>query len=178
MEVLVVVAIMGIMAVAVVPGYSSNKRTKAMNFAKTQIINDMKYVQNSTLSGMKIPGDRVSRGGFGINIVKGNNYFIIFGDENANKEYDAGTDGIVEKVFLEGGVFVSELKEYNDRYGNGTGNDHLKINYVCVPPYGASFIDSSGGDQEVIIKITLSSPDGKMQSSFFISSTGYTSYTG
>lgn len=178
LEVLVVIAIIGIMSVTLIPRYASNRKAKALDFAKTQIINDMRYVQSGTLSGMKLPDDTFPQGGFGISIDinKSNNSFIIFGDSNANKRYNS-SDGILETVTLENKVYISGLEQCTDRACN-TRSSVSKVDYVCVPPYGAGFINNiTGGGGEVFVRITLAAPDGSIQSNFIISSTGYTANT-
>lgn len=162
LEVLLVLAIISIMAAIVVPGYASLKKGKAMAYAKTQLTNDLRFAQDSTLSGMRFPGLGVPpKGGYGIHFTEGGSY-IIFGDEGAapNMRYD-GASEIFETVTLSEGVRIRSV-----RLG---GAASAPADYVCVPPYGTGYINSQRAKKLVIV---LESYDGVLTETLTISSSG------
>lgn len=180
LELLLVIAIIGVMAVAIGPNYAASKKAKSMSFARTQMVNDIRYVQNFTLSSTKAFADGTSApGGFGIRFQKNSSSYIIFGDKmqggaTPNHRYDPGATGadaeLLETVNLVGGIKISDLKisKNGSAFADVTGG---YVDYNSAPPYGKIFIDNT--QDNVILQITftngISSEVFNLRSSGFIS---------
>lgn len=150
-ELLAVLAIIGIMSILFIPQYSKYKDSKSLGLAKTQITNDIRVVQNYTLSTNAFQG-AFPQGGYGIHfdITDPNNAtkYIIFADKDQNKAYDSLNGEKVEEVTLPGSVKVTGLK-----VNNGSESSRNKVDFVCVPPYGVIYIDGDGSGATTELKI-------------------------
>jgi prepilin-type N-terminal cleavage/methylation domain-containing protein len=164
-ETMVVMAIMGIMLVVIGPSYASYQRGKSLSYARTLIINEVRYVQDSTLSGMKtkFSGTMTTpKGGYGMYFQNGATSMIIFGDLDADGVYDSSNE-FVETVNLTSGVRISDLN---------VGSSTAAVSYVCVPPYAKGIINTLSG---ATLTITLqSTKDSAALGYVSIGSSGYT----
>lgn len=180
LELMVVVAIIGIMAAAAGPRYSVYKKKQSMSFARTQLTNDIRYTQNYTLSNTKFPDGSNVSGGYGIRFQKNSGTYIIFGDKiqganNPNGQYDPASSGL-SKEFLESAELPGGVKITNLRINKGVGFTDVAggyVDYVSVPPYGKIFIDNTTSN--VILEITFSSSDGSISEIFNLRSSGFIS---
>ncbi|MFA7170145.1 MAG: prepilin-type N-terminal cleavage/methylation domain-containing protein [Candidatus Paceibacterota bacterium] len=178
LELMVVVAIIGILSAAIGPGYSSYKRDKSMSFARTQMVNDIRYVQNYTLSNMKFSDGSSASGGYGIRFQKNSSSYIIFGDKahggvDPNHIYDSSYMTGVDKELVENVDFVGGVRITRLRVDKGTGFFDVAsyVDYVSVPPYGKIFIDDT--QDNVILEITFS--NGVKEEVFRLKSSGFIS---
>lgn len=141
-EILAVIAIVGIMSVVIAPRYASHRNAKSLSYAKTQITNDIRYVQNYTLSTRRFPDGTSPTGGFGIHFEKGKPRYMIFGDKAGagvpNLRYD-GTDELFETSNLVDGVTITGLRVRKG--GSWAASD--AVDFVSQPPYGKIFIDGA-----------------------------------
>jgi|GEM_PF-2323548 prepilin-type N-terminal cleavage/methylation domain-containing protein len=141
-EIMAVIAIMGIMGVIIAPRYASNKNAKALSYAKTQITNDIRYVQNYTFSTKRMPDGSSPTGGFGIHFKEGTQY-VIFGDKAGtgavNQRYDGGGE-LFETVNLVDGVRISNLRIRKGAVWSDVP-ESAGVDFVSQPPYGKIFID-------------------------------------
>lgn len=144
-EILTVIAITGILAVMIAPRYASYRNAKSLSYAKTQITNDIRYVQNYTLSTKRFPDGSSPTGGFGIRFEKGESQYTIFGDKagtgTPNQRYD-GTDELFETSNLVDGVTITGLRVKK----GATWTDipeGTEVDFVSQPPYGKIFIDGA-----------------------------------
>lgn len=159
-ELMVVLAIMTIMTVIIVPRYANNKNAQSMTYARTQIADDIRYVQTYALNTKKFPDGTSPTGGYGIHFQKGGNSYIVFGDKKhavePNHAYDSSYPaGSIDYEFFEQmklveGVTISKLKL------NGVEVD--SADYVSTPPYGKIFI--AGSNLNVDLEITYKNAAG------------------
>lgn len=134
-ELMVAMGIMGIMALVVGPRFAGMKRMQSMRAAKTQIANDVRYAQDSALSGVRLLNyGATPPGGYGINFNSPNSY-IIFGDIDKNRSY-SGANELLETVPLPSGITIV----------SGLG-----INFVTAPPYGESYVNGTTGNFTVTL---------------------------
>ncbi|MCK5413640.1 MAG: prepilin-type N-terminal cleavage/methylation domain-containing protein [Candidatus Pacebacteria bacterium] len=149
-ELMTVIAIVGIMTSIVVPYYTRNRDSKALSFGIEQIISDIRLVQNYAFSTLEADGS-YPVGGYGINFLIDSNEYIIFADQDGNMEYNSGDD-IVNTIKLSRGVKVVSLKI------NGTEDSNGEIDLVFTPPYGKVFIDTQNqiSSNFINLEITVS----------------------
>lgn len=163
-----VIAIIGIMSVILAPSYAVYKRDKSMSYAKTQLMNDVRYVQNYTLSSKIFPSTFMSpAGGYGIHFTTGanENTYTIFGDLSADHHYESGE--WIETVGTVNNVKITQI-----RVNKGAGWVAMtSVDYVCVPPYGKIYID--GAQDNVTLEITFS--NGVNADVFNLKSSGFIS---
>jgi len=178
-ELIVVIAIMATLGVVVAPQYASNKREKSMSYARTQIINDIRYVQSYTLSTKRFPDGTSPTGGFGIFFEKGKTYYIVFGDKlhggpvdhQYNPEYTLGGSELFERINLVDGITITNLELVNT--ATSTSTWPLSVSYVSVPPYGKVYI--GGLADTMILKVTFSNGIASRTETININSSGFIS---
>jgi len=152
-EVLIVMAIMGILFAVTVSQYSKYRDSKALSLGKHQVVNDIRMVQNYTYNTMSFDGG-FPEGGYGIRFTAGSGEYIIFADKNGNKTYDAGSEKFKEMKLPEN-IKISSLKK------NGVAASPVDL--VFTPPYGVVYINGdnkvSGNfiNLEITIKSSVSS---------------------
>lgn len=175
-ELAVVVSIMVIMSAIIFPRYASYKNAKSISYAKTQMMNDIRYAQTYTLSTKKMPDTSSPNGisptgGYGVHFKKGLSTYVIFGDRvhgavQPNYIYDASSaeNELFETVNLVEGVTIFDL------ILNGSSVNNA--DYVSVPPYGKVFINGSNGN--VTLKVILKNGAG-LTAEVTITSAGFIS---
>jgi prepilin-type N-terminal cleavage/methylation domain-containing protein len=158
-EAMVAVAIISIMTMAGVPQYIAYKRARSMKLAKEQMVNEVRFVQDNTLSGIKFPGTTIpARGGYGLRFNAGTpSSYIVFGDRDANHRYDAAGGEWLETVQLPAGITITGLSIQSAGIAD----------YVCAPPYGKGTINAASGE----LVVTLRNSDGTT-STVSLSTTG------
>lgn len=178
-ELAVVMAIMAIMSAIIVPRYSSYKNAKSMSYARTQIMNDIRYAQTYTLSTKKMPDASSPNGisptgGYGIHFQKGLSTYVVFGDRmhgavQPNRIYDTGSaeNELFETVSMVSGVTIKGLK-----LTKGASVSYpTRVDYVSVPPYGKVYIDNTADN--VTLEITFGNGTPSMDSTITINSSGF-----
>lgn len=151
LELLIVIAIIGIMSLIVVPSYVNYKKEKAMSFARTQISNNIRMVHSYTLSAVKLPGGTFPPyGGYGIHFMESSGSqtgkeYMLFADKMANGFYDSG-DVDIERISLPSGITITDLqyKKSGVWYNTLGASSYIVADYVSFPPYGNTHIDGSG----------------------------------
>ena len=153
-ELMTVIAIIGIMTSIAVPYYTQNRDSKALSFGMEQIVSDIRMVQNYAYSILETGGSYPS-GGYGVNFLVDSNEYIIFADKDGDMEY-SGVNEKVSLVKLSRGVKIVSLKI------NGTEDSNGEINLVFTPPYGKVFIDTKNqiSSNFINLEITVSNAVG------------------
>lgn len=153
LELLLVIAIIGIMTVVAVPSYMNSCDNKALNLAVQQLASDFRDVQNHAYNTLNFNGG-VPAGGYGIHFVKNSNSYIVFADFNTeNKFYDpaAVPSEKYQEIFLPKNIKISELKI------NGISTDPADV--VFVPPYGEIYINADNTASKKL-EVTVMGPTG------------------
>lgn len=166
---LLVVAITAIMAGVLVPQYTKEQRKKSLTYGRTQIVNDLRYTQDITLSGMSFPGTTTtSKGGYGLYFRQNANSYYIYGDLDKSGDYTVSAEGTanderIETVEFPGGVKVKDIS-----VDAATGRS--SVSYICVPPYGKGKINGADTSKT---KITLIGTNVSTEISVTINASGY-----
>jgi len=179
-EVSIVMAIMVLLGAAIAPRYSAYKKEKSMSYARTQIVNDVRYVQSYTLSTKKFKDGTSPTGGFGIHFVKGATTYTVFGDKihsgvQPNHIYDStyptssAECEFLETIQLVDGITITNLRVNK----SGTWITLNSVDYVTVPPYGKVYIDNT--NTNVTLEITFSNGVAGRTEIVNISSSGFIS---
>jgi len=161
-ELMTVIAIIGIMTSIIVPYYNQNRDFKALSFGREQVDSDIRMVQNYAYSTLEADGSYPS-GGYGINFLVGSNEYIIFAD-SGNGAYE--NDEKVSTVKLSRGVKVTSLKINNSEDSDG------KIDLIFTPPYGKVFIDGQNQISSDFIDLEITVNNSIGSKTVIISSSG------
>lgn len=130
-ELMVVMAIIGIMSAVVILQHKGYRDSKALILGEKQVINEIRITQGKTYHILSDEGS-FPRGGYGIRFSKNATNYIVFADNNNNAVYDAGEE--LEIVELPKNVEVSNLKK--------DGVDVAgPVDLIFKPPYGKVLID-------------------------------------
>lgn len=153
-ELIIVMAIMGIMFAVTVPQYSKIRDSKALSLGEEQVVNDIRMVQNYAYSILKNDGS-FPVGGYGINFLKDSNEYVIFADKDGDMEYDGAIETF-EKTKLSRDVKIISLKV------NSTEEVDGAVDLVFTPPYGKVFIDKNNkiAGSFIDLEIVISNSSG------------------
>ncbi len=152
-ELLVAIAIIGIIAAIVLPSYNKARNSKELLLAREQIAGDIRMAQNYSYNVLKFNDGSFPAGGYGIDFSLSRGTYIIFADINSNQNYDGAAE-VFQEISFPGNVEMSLLE--------GDGNPVNFADVVFKPPYGNVSIKSSGiGYAELEIKIKNSDGETK-----------------
>ena len=143
-ELIIAIAIMGIMFAVTVPQYTKYRNSKALFLGAEQIVGDIRMVQNYSYSILKDNGS-FPIGGYGIHFSKDSDHYIIFADDG-DKEY-AGSSENFKEIKLPEGVKITSLKVDT--------TDNPDVDLIFVPPYGRVFISKENKISENFINLEI-----------------------
>lgn len=109
-EMVIVMAVIAVITTVVLVEYRSGAKVNRLQLAAQQVATDLKEAQNLSLSSQKSNGD-IPPGGYGVSFYPyepNNRSYILFADEDANKEYDTGEE--VRTVNLPEGIEISSTQ--------------------------------------------------------------------
>ena len=139
-ELIIVMAIISIMSVVVISGYSSQRDSKALSLGESQVVNDIRIIQGKTYNILSTNGTNFPKGGYGIRFTKNSDKYMVFADLDSDGIYD-GVGEDFEEIKLPRNIKVSDLKK--DK--SGTITNPASVDLVFQPPYGKVLID---GDEK------------------------------
>ncbi len=87
-ELMTVIAIIGILTSVAVIGWRERGEGLALKRSAHQLSQDIRKVQELAMRAEDFEGT-ISRGGFGIRLIGGVSYYILFADCNASRSYNA-----------------------------------------------------------------------------------------
>jgi len=87
MEIMVSIAILGIMTTIVILNLNTKNPKNALNHGTELLISSYRQVQISTLTGIKASDKNID---YGFYLVSGSNQLVMFADFNRDRVYDAG----------------------------------------------------------------------------------------
>ncbi len=151
-ELLVVMAIIGIIAATFLLSYNKARNSKELLLAREQIAGDIRMAQNYSYNVLKFNGS-FPAGGYGVHFdISAPKKYIIFADLGPipNQTYD-GASETFQEMNLPRSVDISKLR------ANGDSVDIDPVDIVFKPPYGNVFITSSSPD----LKIEIKNSDGE-----------------
>ena len=147
-ELIAVIAIMGIASTIVIAQYSDSRDSKALFLGAKQIANDVRTAQNYAFGALAVGG---TNPGYGIRFSNGSSSYIIFADKDDNKTRKADGDEDIQTVNFPEGVTVQSLKV--------DGSDTDPVDIVFTSPYGEACINTISGSA-INIKIKISNSAG------------------
>ncbi len=154
-EMLVVIAITGIIAAILLPSYNKARNSKELLLAREQIAGDIRMAQNYSYNVLKFTDGSFPAGGYGVHFdISTPKKYIIFADLGPipNQTYD-GASETFQEINLLRSVEISELR------ADGDTVDISPADIVFKPPYGNVFITSSSPD----LKIEIENSDGEVK---------------
>ena len=154
-ELIVVMAIISIMVAVNMPNYFESIDKKALHLAESQIINDVKTVQDYSYRLLKHNGT-FPDGGYGIYFDKSSsNKYIVFADLNNDGIYDTPVE-MYQEIELPQKTDLSEIFIVSSASTSNT------ISIVFKPPYGKVFFDGVFDlNEEIIITVKNNRNDTK-----------------
>jgi len=160
-ELLVVIALVGILAVMVMVNFRRGEHSNNLRQASTALLQDLRLAQNYTIGGSSLNycdgnsgdyfGDScpsegettgcgtgmcvngVPLGGFGINIALTENY-LVFADTNNNQELDGPNRVIISRDYFLKGIHIKSFKLGSQETVTPSVDDYLNI--IFEPPQG------------------------------------------
>ncbi len=171
-ELLVVIALVGILAVMVMVNFRRGEHSNNLRQAGTALLQDLRLAQGYTIGGSSLnycDGDGqndygkscdddsdcgsfvckngVPLGGYGINIASAENY-TVFADTNNNQELDGSPNRvIILRTLTLKGIHVSHFK-LGDQISKPAGNNYLNI--IFEPPQGTVHFFVGSDESELV----------------------------
>ncbi|MFH0792070.1 MAG: type II secretion system protein [bacterium] len=112
-ELLVVIAIIGIISLVVFPSYRGMRGQLLANRSANKLAQDIRRASELATSMQGFNG--TVPGGYGVYFQQGNNFYLLYADTTpigGNGIYNS-TDGVVERIYIEDGVVISDLSSPN-----------------------------------------------------------------
>ena len=144
-ELIAVIAIVGIASTIVIAQYSDSRDSKALFLGAKQIANDVRMAQNYAFGALESGGVNP---GYGIRFSNNSSSYIIFADKDNDKIYDVADSEEFQTVSLPEGITVQSLKVDNVEAVDGN------VDVVFTSPYGEVFIDENNGSS-IILKVKI-----------------------
>jgi len=147
-EILVVLMIISIFSSMIIIDYNKQKSNNDLNFTVKQVIEDIRIAQSNTINTLKLGGS-VPAGGYGVKFsIASDASYILFADNNANKQYDSGSDGVVKIVTLPQGVVI-------DNVATIPGTAIGVADIIFTPPYGVIYINQKNASNFATVTLQL-----------------------
>ena len=160
MELLIVIAVIGIISTMLVVNWRKNEKQYQLQRAAQEIVQNIRKVQDMALNSFKYEGE-IPDYSYGLFFDKDdNNSYIVFGDRNGNNTYQA-SDMQIENVSIETGIEINSLS---------SENQNLHITFSL--PDGFTGIEPSADSATIIIKKTGKSCPSNDCKNIIINKTG------
>lgn len=144
-ELLIVIAIIGILSALVIAGFRAGNRASNLRFASQNLVSVFKQAQIMASSG-KIPAGESDPppGGYGVYVDSLTSY-ILFADNNDSGDYDGGEE--VENISLPENVEFFE--------GGAPPNPVIGLNVVFDSPDGkmSIYLGSELTDKTIVLRV-------------------------
>lgn len=141
-ELMTVIVIIATVTVITAASYHQGKSQKVLDGQAYQLKQDLRQAQEWALSAYEIDG--TPSYGYGIYIRQGNDSYILYSDDNNNKQYDSGFDRENRVVALNEKIEITSCVSGGANISSG-----ISINYIA-PDLTAKIIDGGGGDHETL----------------------------
>lgn len=108
-ELMVVIGIIVLLTIIILPNYRTGERQLALQRASQKLAQDIRRMAEFSMAAKEFQ-DQIPLGGYGLHFkVSEKKHYILFADFNGNYQYDASSDGLVEKVKIEKHVQIYQL---------------------------------------------------------------------
>ncbi len=109
-EMLVIMAIIAIISTVVLTQYRTGEKQNLLRLKTQEVVNNLRRVQNMSLSGQEYKGVIPSLGGFGAHFdISAPSSYVLFADMNGDGQYnDNGTEKI-ETILISDPVIFSSM---------------------------------------------------------------------
>ena len=167
-EMLVVVAIIGILATVILVNFPVFKKQLALQRAASQLAQDIRRAQEMAVASEECPNppcdaDEIPAGGYGIHLKKvpdPQTSYVLFADRGTppnpppDQKYGPGNEQIGNDINFESGVKIKDLLDEND-----SSTNHLNV--IFTPPDPTVRLTNQNGapgdlGKQISIKICVS----------------------
>lgn len=97
-ELLMVVAIISIMAVAAFANYGTNRKNAVLRQEAQKLILDLRRAQNMAMNVSQLSSTEIPLGGYGIRFVLSSGNYTIYADKDDNKVYSGAGERLVTRA--------------------------------------------------------------------------------
>jgi len=157
-ELLVVIAVVGILAAIIFPYYGSVRKQLSLQRSANKLVQDIRRVQGMALSAEEVGGE-IPEGGYGMYLKKNpspQKSYILFADKDSNCKYTpaagTGKEERIEEISFEEGV---KIKDLSANY----------INIIFQPPEPGTYLkDNDGNDLGPLVTIEICLIDDELKS--------------
>ena len=155
-ELLVVIAVVGILAAIIFPYYGSVRKQLSLQRSANKLVQDIRRAQGMALSAEEVGGE-IPEGGYGIYLKKNpspQKSYILFADKNFDHIYTpgVGAEERIEEISFEEGVKIKNLSANH-------------INIIFQPPEPGTYLkDNDGNDLGPLVTIEICLIDDELKS--------------
>ncbi len=146
-ELLVMISMVGILSAMVFANYGKSNQGLALDRATQKLSQDLRRTEELALAGV---AGGAGTNGYGIYFDKtsGNQTkYIIYGNNNANPYYEAGTDTVQETVNIESGIKICDIQD------NSVSANNLSVSFI--PPDPTTYVGSNYTGHEASILLCV-----------------------
>lgn len=155
-EVIIVVAIIGLVAAATIVAIRKGNNDANLRFAAQNLVSVYEQARTMTLSG-KVPANETKPpvGGYGV-VIFSDYTFLLFADHNDNISYDASEDQVVETVTLPTQIKFASLGDtviFNPPDGEvktGIGDQTITLQNEKSPKIARVSVKATTGEIQVL----------------------------
>lgn len=164
-ELMVVVAIIGIVSVLVLANYRQDSARQSLVQAEQKLISDLRRAQNMAMSGTDINNQYY---GVGIYIDIGaegdNGKYIIYGEKQQdNRTYNSGSDTIIETINLPPKIIIQSVSSGNNKLGVFYEPPDPRIYLDVLPVSGQATINLQAQNSGLPVKTITVNDSGLVQ---------------
>ena len=101
-ELLIVASIISMMSILVLPNLRTGEKQFSIVISAHKLAQDSRKAQEMAMSSTEFNGV-IPSGGYGINIVNGAKFYILFADLDKDQQYDSN-EKVGDDIYLDGGT--------------------------------------------------------------------------
>ena len=154
-EMLIVIAIIGVLSAILIPGYGAFQRQLSLQRSAVKLAQDIRKAQGMAIASEELPSGGVCKTGYGVYFDEywqsGEKYRLYADTSGEDEFFTSGADTILKEIELEKKIFIS---------GIDTSNGKVSINFKPPDPVVKIKEESAAGDlTETTITLCIEGTD-------------------